>query len=1012
MLQRAASNAYSWWWASHIRTKQSKWLEQNLSDTEEKVTDMLKIIDNDGDSFAQRAEMYYSKRLELVNLIEEIFRSYRSIAGRFDHLSKDLQSANGTIASMFPDRVPYELDDDDYDDDDPFDRDKPAISKVRSLKEDFRGTPKKAVGFQASGLNKDEALKEIDKLQKEMLALQTEREFMKSSYEYGYKKFNEIENQITDKQKRVCNLHDEFRVGSVIDDNEGRSLMVTQALKSCQESLDKLKEKHEQSTKEVRAESRRIGHVNSKFEALRNKFNSLQMEKPKRISSITELDSMVYDIDNEANMREDMEASHQQEKPKHIPSTAELDNEDDKREDMEASDQQEKPKCVSSTMELDNMVSEIDYEEKESLDIEALRMEIEEKLQLGSKESLTMQQLVEKIDVLVKRVIRLETAVFSEKAQVKRLKSEADELQEQVGSLEEDKAALTKGSAAMEKRINELEAELSRIKDHAKTVVDQNNSLKAHFTEAVCNVNHLSVKLQEVEATEFSQDATTGTDAKTNKGTEEHELELVRSSLKDTGTGLEREGKDVSAEGENIIDSDSSYKLDGNSGKGLEQVGENKADKKYSSVDSDSSYKLDGDSEKGPEPVGENEADKKYLSETASSVPDTEFGEPESEANEEEEPNWRKLYLSGLDDREKILLNEYSQALKNYKEIRKKLNQVDKKHRDAFFQLASQIKELRNVVALRDQMIQSLRQKLSSLEENMDVNLAAHEAIRLSTSQESNLTEAVQQSPIDEEKAETDDKLVEQATQGGFKESESAEKMGVHVMQAELESRPHGVLTVEDEIRSEIDDLLEENLEFWLRFSTSVHQIKKYQTSVKDLKSELSKLRGKKNQEGGKLQYMKSAARPIYFHLREIKTELTLWMENAEVLKDEVLDRHMVLCNFQDEIARLTNARDHNAEAEISVYQAAKFQGEVLNMKQEIKKVGEQLKSGFTCAGQLKQEIERIMADLEKELWSSPSMTLSQSRSWRPRIPLQSFLFGLKLRSRKKKKKSLQKQLS
>lgn len=30
MLQRAASNAYSWWWASHIRTKQSKWLETNL----------------------------------------------------------------------------------------------------------------------------------------------------------------------------------------------------------------------------------------------------------------------------------------------------------------------------------------------------------------------------------------------------------------------------------------------------------------------------------------------------------------------------------------------------------------------------------------------------------------------------------------------------------------------------------------------------------------------------------------------------------------------------------------------------------------------------------------------------------------------------------------------------------------------------------------------------------------------------------------------------------------------
>lgn len=30
MLQRAATNACSWWWASHVRTKQSKWLESSL----------------------------------------------------------------------------------------------------------------------------------------------------------------------------------------------------------------------------------------------------------------------------------------------------------------------------------------------------------------------------------------------------------------------------------------------------------------------------------------------------------------------------------------------------------------------------------------------------------------------------------------------------------------------------------------------------------------------------------------------------------------------------------------------------------------------------------------------------------------------------------------------------------------------------------------------------------------------------------------------------------------------
>ncbi|RRT75231.1 hypothetical protein B296_00003783 [Ensete ventricosum] len=30
MLRRATSNVCSWWWASHIRTKQSNWLDDDL----------------------------------------------------------------------------------------------------------------------------------------------------------------------------------------------------------------------------------------------------------------------------------------------------------------------------------------------------------------------------------------------------------------------------------------------------------------------------------------------------------------------------------------------------------------------------------------------------------------------------------------------------------------------------------------------------------------------------------------------------------------------------------------------------------------------------------------------------------------------------------------------------------------------------------------------------------------------------------------------------------------------
>lgn len=69
----------------------------------------------------------------------------------------------------------------------------------------------------------------------------------------------------------------------------------------------------------------------------------------------------------------------------------------------------------------------------------------------------------------------------------------------------------------------------------------------------------------------------------------------------------------------------------------------------------------------------------------------------------------------------------------------------------------------------------------------------------------------------------------------------------------------------EEKIRSDIDGLLEQNLEFWLRFSTCFHQQQKYQASVRDLNSELSKLAENK---AASLRSKVSDARPIFLHHR------------------------------------------------------------------------------------------------------------------------------------------------
>ncbi|KAG0501122.1 hypothetical protein HPP92_001194 [Vanilla planifolia] len=79
----------SWWFGSHSSTKRSPWLHATLSDLERKILGMVNLIEGEADSFSQRAEMYYKKRPELVNLMEDFYRSYRSLAEQHDLLRSE-----------------------------------------------------------------------------------------------------------------------------------------------------------------------------------------------------------------------------------------------------------------------------------------------------------------------------------------------------------------------------------------------------------------------------------------------------------------------------------------------------------------------------------------------------------------------------------------------------------------------------------------------------------------------------------------------------------------------------------------------------------------------------------------------------------------------------------------------------------------------------------------------------------------------------------------------------------
>ncbi|KAJ4968518.1 hypothetical protein NE237_015219 [Protea cynaroides] len=103
---------YSWWWDSHIIPTNSKWLQENLKDMDATVKAMIKLVEEDADTFKRKIELYYRKRPEFMKLIEEFYRAYRALAERYDHVTRVLDEAERTMAEAFPDHVPFVLPDD------------------------------------------------------------------------------------------------------------------------------------------------------------------------------------------------------------------------------------------------------------------------------------------------------------------------------------------------------------------------------------------------------------------------------------------------------------------------------------------------------------------------------------------------------------------------------------------------------------------------------------------------------------------------------------------------------------------------------------------------------------------------------------------------------------------------------------------------------------------------------------------------------------------------------------
>ncbi|RWW33571.1 hypothetical protein BHE74_00015832 [Ensete ventricosum] len=890
---------------------------------EDVVKRMLKLIDTDADSFAKRAELYFKRRPELINFVEDAYRAYRALAERYDHISGELHKANHTIATAFPEQVQYAMLEEEEDSlpkaitpIDPSKINKPTVeglmNKRRENESSIRRKQKKG---NAPQLNNEQAQEEINKLQKGILVLQTEKEFIKSSYESGIVKYWEIEKQIVEMQEKACSLQDELSTSAVIGDNEARTVMTETALKSCEEAIVNLQEQRKKSLEQAKVESERIKIANKKLKIFKGEYCQSEM------------------------VNEDMSGENTQ-----MGFTAEE-------------------------------IEEDDYAlNKARLELQSICEKLRTHFEMNTESSVT--EIAEKINELVNKVITLELTVSSQAVQINQLTSENNELDKCLLKLEDEKKVLIYDSSALSKRLKDAKEELSRVQAIEKIVQDEEIVFHENLAAACCSIKGISDKLQ---SPEHAKD-----DYMVEKEVSKSSTEPQRECQDKKVNEIHEMKKDLEGEIHTVQEL----------GHFLNDLSQNEADSGLKSA-----------SGRIEDSIKRNE-----LAEEVSSQADLSISLNNNEQilpdGEEQTLKFQQIILSGLEGREKILLAEYTALLQNYKETKRRLSEEVLNKNQYLQRTMALTGELKNAIAIKDEEIRLLRQRLASLEMSSTVMLDAPSVEVFGHGQHK--LEGISNSPMVTENSTPRDTEMHKDLNA------SATKQDLYVEFTEIPNplaqgtnangidEPKSISPIGEKFRRDIDALLDGNLEFWLRFSTSFHFIQDFKAKFNDLQDDINKPKDNKTLEGNggaaSDQAGRSESALLITRLRELKTELQVWLEQSKLLRTELHGRISSLCYMQEKISdAVVNSELEPGEVLLTPCQAAGFHGEVMNMKQENNKAASELQLGIDYIRRLQLEIEQQLSELREPFIpkSSPTNRLENSPN-RTNVPLRVFLFGTK----------------
>lgn len=566
---------------------------------------------------------------------------------------------------------------------------------------------------------------------------------------------------------------------------------------------------------------------------------------------------------------------------------------------------------------------------KERLELESIREKIKSLFEMDS--DMSVGEVAEKIDQLVNKVVDLELLVSSQTAQLNRLNLENGEFEKSLENLETEKETLMNDSQQLNQKLSQADEELSRAQSIKKAFRKDENVVRLNFSQAVNSLGNISEKL---EAPLVDVECTLGK-------SEPHNL-CGHGNMNDINgfanslngyVQLEDGVPEGSAGSENFVETENGDDFRGN----------------------DFSQSCPDQNNIGSSIQTEDFTGEKFGFKNPSEL---EINQPQngtiSPASSEKFFRFRDEGLLDGGEEKENLLNGYSAILEDYKEMKKKLAEIETKNQEHVHKLTTQITTLLDVNAMKDEEIFSLKRLLE-----------------MSTSSSGSITEQ--------------ENLIVDGPERNHQRSLSTLKdLNLeHMKEADASNGTQCTISpLEEKFRTDIDELLEENLEFWMRFSTSIQRIQEFQTKYQQLQKDEKALKSNSTGEMTK-------------DLRALKTELQVWLEQNALLRSELQSRLTSISNVQDEINQAVGPS-------FTSYQAAKFQGEVLNMQQENNRVADELCAALDQVRGLRTEMEKTLERQQESINISESSNRTQndqhlrSIATKNRVPLRSFLFPAK----------------